>query len=238
MAGYLAANGTPPDRIRVLEPPLPDQGPIAERSSGVPTLTYTGRLVDFKGPDQLIRASSLLEFDHRVAIVGAGPAMRALRRLAADCGVAARVDFHGALAPAELDRIRRRSAAIVVPSLWPEVYGMVGAEALALGVPVVGTGIGGSAEWLALGGPLATTVDALDVAALARTLTGLVADPPSDAERRAVAIAVRRSLASKRHGERLAAIYHEAIAAASAETLPGPARAGAAVEGSVLDNTA
>jgi glycosyltransferase involved in cell wall biosynthesis len=215
MAGYLAANGTPRDRIRVLEPPLPGQGPIAERPAGVPTLTYAGRLVDFKGPDQLIRASSLLEFDHRVAIVGAGPAMRELRRLAADCGVADRVDFHGALVPGELDRVRRRSAAIVVPSLWPETYGMVGAEALALGVPVVGFGIGGSAEWLALGGSLATTVDALDVAALARTLTRLVADPPSDADRRAIATAVRRSLASKRHGERLVAVYEEAIAICS-----------------------
>jgi hypothetical protein len=76
----------------------------------------------------------------------------------------------------------------------------------------VGFGIGGSAEWLALGGSLATTVDALDVGALARTLTRLVADPPSDVERRAVATAVRRSLAAKRHGERLAAVYEEAIA--------------------------
>jgi glycosyltransferase involved in cell wall biosynthesis len=218
MASYLAANGVPPGRIRVLEPPLPDQAPVAGRPDGVPVLTFVGRLVDFKGADQLIRASALLSFDHRVAIVGIGPARERLRRLAQEYGLGDRVDFHGALSPPAVDRLRRRSSVVVVPSLWPETYGMVGSEALALGVPVVGFGVGGSAEWLALGGPIAATAAPLDVLGLARQLTRMVREPPTDAQRRAAARTVRAALASARHGERLAAVYAEAVVTASGQS--------------------
>ncbi len=37
---------------------------------------------------------------------------------------------------------------VVVPSLWPEPLGMVGLEALTYGRPVVGSRVGGIAEWL------------------------------------------------------------------------------------------
>ena len=36
----------------------------------------------------------------------------------------------------------------VVPSLWPEPFGLIGPEAFACGVPVVGSGCGGMADWL------------------------------------------------------------------------------------------
>jgi glycosyltransferase involved in cell wall biosynthesis len=221
MARFLEATGMPANRIRVLEPPLPEQAPIGKWPDGIPILTFVGRLVDFKGADQLIEASAQLDVDHRVAIVGSGPALEHLRRVAQDCGVTDRVDFYGALPPAEVDRLRRRSSAVVVPSLMPETYGMVGSEALALGVPVVGFGVGGTAECLALGGRLAATVAPLDVAALARELRKIVTQPPTDAERRAAAQAVRSALASARHGERLLRIYGEAIDTACAEGFGG-----------------
>ena len=41
-----------------------------------------------------------------------------------------------------------RASAVVFPSLWAEPFGIVGMEALARGVPVVGFDVGGVRDWL------------------------------------------------------------------------------------------
>jgi glycosyltransferase involved in cell wall biosynthesis len=61
----------------------------------------------------------------------------------------------------------RRAACVVVPSFWQEPYGLVAAEAVALGRPVVAFAIGGLPE--ACHGK-ATLVPPGDVAALSKAL--------------------------------------------------------------------
>ena len=88
-----------------------------------------------------------------------------LKTLAAQLGLSGRVRFNG-FQPDALGWMRR-AACVVVPSFWQEPYGLVAAEAVALGRPVVAFAIGGLPE--ACQGK-ATLVPPGDVMALAKAL--------------------------------------------------------------------
>jgi glycosyltransferase involved in cell wall biosynthesis len=64
--------------------------------------------------------------------------------LAGDCDIR----FTGWLSPGERAEMLHASDLLVVPSLWPEPYGLVGPEAGAAGVPTLGFDVGGIREWL------------------------------------------------------------------------------------------
>ena len=80
--------------------------------------------------------------DVRLAIVGDGPARAALEARANALGVSDRVRFTGALQPAALPDIYASSDAFVFPSAT-ETQGLVLAEALACGLPVVAVDVAG-----------------------------------------------------------------------------------------------
>ena len=115
-------------------------------------LLYTGRLDPRKGTDTLLRAMTTLPPEATVSFLGRGdPAERSrLERLAADLGVADRVHIESIAREALADAYRSHDC-LIFPSEWPEPFGLVPIEAMACGTPVVGTGVGGSAEFLADG---------------------------------------------------------------------------------------
>lgn len=128
-----------------------DRYPIAERPVDKPwegRLLYAGRLDPRKGIECVIRALPLLpEAVLEVQGTGDRAYLRTLEELAAGAGVADRLDVvadrRGGL------RERYEAADVVVfPSEWEEPFGLVPLEAMARGVPVVATGVGGSAEFL------------------------------------------------------------------------------------------
>ena len=59
-----------------------------------------------------------------------------------------RVTFTGWLDEPDVARALDRSDLLLVPSRWPEPFGMVGVEAALRGVPSVAFGVGGIPEWL------------------------------------------------------------------------------------------
>jgi glycosyltransferase involved in cell wall biosynthesis len=77
--------------------------------------------------------------------------------------------------PGLLDAMTHASL-VVVPSVWPEPFGIVGIEALALGRPVVASDVGGMGEWARedLG---VLTVPAGDAVALASAIVRAVDEP-------------------------------------------------------------
>ena len=76
-------------------------------------------------------------------IAGSGPDEQMLRaRLASHSNV----EFLGRLGRSQVTQLIQASDCIVVPSLVPESFGLVAAESLACGVPVVATKIGGLSE--------------------------------------------------------------------------------------------
>ncbi len=101
------------------------------------------RLVERKGLDHLIRAIASLERGrYELEIVGTGPDEHSLRELAATLGLDGLVKFSGSLDRATVAR-RYREADIFTLASVEEAFGNVFAEAMACGLPVVGSNIGG-----------------------------------------------------------------------------------------------
>jgi len=115
---------------------------IAGNGSGDYMLVVS-RLLPYKRVDIAIEACKLA--GKRLVIVGAGPAERALKALAAG----SRTDFYGAVPDAALPRIMSNARAIILPG--EEDYGLVPLEANASGRPVIAYGRGGALETIVSG---------------------------------------------------------------------------------------
>lgn len=104
------------------------------------------RLVPEKGVDLLLRAAAQLSGVWRVHIAGEGPALNALKQLARDLGIEGRVHFDGAISSQQMPGYLRQMDALVLSSRtlpnWKEQFGRVLVEAMACGVPVIGSDCG------------------------------------------------------------------------------------------------
>ena len=154
-------------------------------------LLFVGRLTPIKGLETLLRALAALRSDGLAAarltllVVGgtkgdSGDGAH-LRRLAQDLGVAPWVDFRGPQPQDALPDYYAAADLCLMPSRY-ESFGMVALEAMASGVPVIASRAGGLAVTVQ-DGVTGRLVPEGDVAALARAITGLLAD---DAGRRAL----------------------------------------------------
>ena len=128
-------------------------------------LLYVGQLIRGKGVQLLLKAMARMKTPRTLDVVGTGNMEAELKSLAAQLGIAERVRFSG-FQRNPLDWMRAAKC-VVVPSFWQEPYGLVAAEAVALGRPVVAFAIGGLPE--ACGGK-ATLVPPGDIDALAKAL--------------------------------------------------------------------
>jgi len=124
-------------------------GPQRPPLSDPPTAVYAGRLVPEKGVDVLIKAFAIAtsQVPHaRLLIAGHGPAEAALRRLAADLGIADQITWLGHLPRATLEQQFAQAWVQVVPSLWAEPFGNVTTEAMARGTAVIANAVGAQPE--------------------------------------------------------------------------------------------
>ncbi len=189
MAEALKAQGIELSRLVLAPPPVsldsghdlpPDPRPFTNR------LLFLGRLEAVKGAAILLEA--LPEAERRLhrslelILAGDGPQRPALERLANQYH--GRVRFPGWIDVRERSALFQNSDLLIVPSLWPEPYGLVGSEAAVWGTPAVGFPVGGICEWLQPG------------------ITGEVASPgplsPS-----ALAVAIVRALRDPAHHQSL-----------------------------------
>jgi glycogen(starch) synthase len=174
-------------------------------------LIFVGRLVSDKGADILIEALAILRQSGtkaQLTIAGDGPELAALEKQARDLGLQSSVQFVGTKDSLHLAEILNHHRILVVPSRWPEPFGIVAVEAIACGCAVVGSAGGGLAEAI---GPCGVTFPNGDTRALASILAQLLGDPTEvDALRQPA----RQHLAqfTKRH---VASRYLEALAAVS-----------------------
>ena len=97
-----------------------------------------GRLVPYKGFASLLQA--LRGLAGEAVIIGEGPLLQDLRKLALELGVSDRVTFKGRLEPGEIKTHLHAARVLAFPSTTAaEAFGLVQLEAMASGLPIVNT---------------------------------------------------------------------------------------------------
>ncbi len=157
-------------------------GPTAPRGEHRYRLLTVSRLVERKGDDDVIRA--LAEVPDAELVVAGGPhpdsldvdpEVERLRRVAARAGVLDRLTFTGRVGRDAMPALFR-FADVVVCVPWYEPFGIVPLEAMACGVPVVASAVGGLTDTV-VDGLTGTLVPPRRPDRLAAALRELLADP-------------------------------------------------------------
>ena len=176
MREELIQNGFAAERIETLpyavRMPLHGMAPIPKENR----ILYVGQLIRGKGVDLLLKALPHLCCDYELTIAGTGNAQHSLEQLSRKLGLTGKVRFAGWVGPQDIGDYYAKAKVSVVPSRWPEPFGMVGLEAMHYGRPVVGFNVGGIPDWLEHG-VTGLLVPEQDVRAFANALEQLLEDP-------------------------------------------------------------
>ncbi len=152
--------------------------PMPVARSLLPTVGFVGRLVPEKGADLLLQALARMRVRAVAQIVGSGSERARLELLATSLGVRDRVTFRGSVAPALMPQTLNMFDVLVVPSRtrrnWKEQFGRVIIEAMACGVPVIGSDSGEIPQVI---GDAGLVFPEDDAEALARALDALLEHP-------------------------------------------------------------
>lgn len=160
-------------------PPAPEAVADARRRHGGRRIVFAlGRMTYYKGYEVLVEAARGLPPDVVVVVGGGGPRLEHYRALAAQRGVADRVQFVGPLSAARVEAYFAAAELFCLAStVRAEAYGVVVLEAMARAKAVVATDIPGSGlGWLQVPGNTGLTVPPGDAPALAQALRTLLAD--------------------------------------------------------------
>jgi glycosyltransferase involved in cell wall biosynthesis len=156
---------------------LPGDAPQPRRPGDRLVIVCVARLSAIKRHEDLLRAAALLADRvpaFELLLVGGGTEEAALRELASELGVVERVTFAGAVSRDGVRDALSRSDIFCLPSLWEGMPGSV-MEAMAEGLPVVGTDVNGIAD-LVSQGRTGLLVPPCDPEALAGALAQLAGD--------------------------------------------------------------
>ncbi len=179
MKETLVAAGYPAQRVRtiyaltpsILAPAEPTVPPSEEN-----LLLFAGRVTEIKGLEVLIEALPLLKSPWRLAVAGDGYRLPAAQARAGRLGLSDRIEFIRWVPNEGMADLYRRASLVVVPSIYPDPFVLVGIEAMRRGRPVVAFGVGGIPEWLQ-DGYNGFTCRHLDRADLAAKIDLVLQDP-------------------------------------------------------------
>jgi glycosyltransferase involved in cell wall biosynthesis len=121
-----------------------------KKVNGKNNILFVGRISPEKGLDIFIDILRYLQEDFRFIIVGEGIPnyIDFLLKKIEEINLKNKVEFAGWVDNKNLNRYYEDAAFLVIPSIWPEPFGIVGIEAMAHGLPVIAFGVGGIPEWL------------------------------------------------------------------------------------------
>lgn len=114
------------------------------------TVTFMGRIRSYKGWEEFVKIVSMLPEEIRGRMIGDFDKTKRekVEEVAHELGVSDRLVLENWVDRSGIRDVFDETSVFVFPSIWPETLGIVGIEALASGVPVVGFDVGGVEEWL------------------------------------------------------------------------------------------
>jgi len=156
---------------------------------GIPLVAIVGRLHPVKGHRYFLRAAAEIlkeRTDVHFLVVGCGPERDRLEEYTRRLNIAGHVTFTGFIA--DVSELMPDLNLLIVPSLW-EGFGLTALEAMAVGVPVVATSVGGLPE-IVEHGTTGLLVPPADEAGLTRGIAWMLDHPQEAVEMAAAAKAV------------------------------------------------
>jgi glycosyltransferase involved in cell wall biosynthesis len=225
MRNEYVRHGLAPAAVRCVGLPVIDRGSRRTPSITPPTLSsreplrllYAGRMESNKGGGALIDALPLLSaaLSRPILLTFAGDGgsrgdwARSVKTIV-HSHPSIRVEFTGWIDSAALTSLFDSSDLLVMPSLWPEPFGLVGPEAGARGLPAVAFDVGGIREWLTDGvnGALAHGLPPSG-ARLADAIVQCLRDPDTHARMRRGATDLARRFSPERHLDALTRVIEE-----------------------------
>jgi glycosyltransferase involved in cell wall biosynthesis len=197
---------------------IPDRRPHNEYR-----LLFVGRMDRVKGGDYLLealpRVVGVLNRTLNMTFVGDGPARASWHAAAATLAArepALRIEFPGWLDKSGVDALLAAADLLVVPSVWPEPFGLVGLEAARHRLPVAAFAVGGIPDWLRPGvnGYLAPG-DPPTPGGLADAIIACLKDPDTHARLRDGAGQIAAEFDFEDHLNALMRVLHDAAGIAS-----------------------
>jgi glycosyltransferase involved in cell wall biosynthesis len=176
---------------------------------GQSVVLFVGRMVAHKGIENLLEAARSVAYA-KFLLVGGGPELEPLRRLAARLGVAERVTFTGQVSREDLPSYFAACDVFVLPSVSRlEAFGIVALEAMASGKPVVVSDIPGVREVIVDGkeGLLADPVNPDDLGGKIRIL--LADDKKREVMGRAGRVTVEGNFSVEHVVDRIEQVYRD-----------------------------
>ena len=119
----------------------PSKHAIKKESNEI-VFVYVGRIDSEKGVDIILEACKKLNFNYKCYIIGLGAWKEKMEKLNKKLGLTKKVKFLGKIEHKDLSKYYSSADCVLVPSKM-EPFGFVTLEALACGVPVIGSDIGG-----------------------------------------------------------------------------------------------
>jgi glycosyltransferase involved in cell wall biosynthesis len=173
----LVRSGLKKDLIEILPyfVEIPKNLPI-RKTTAKACILFVGRMEYEKGPAFLMSALSKIETSAKVVFAGKGPELGKLKKLARMLPNHD-IEFLGWVDNDRLGHYYSMADLLVVPSVWPEPFGIIGIEAMAYSIPVVAFDVGGISEWLE-DGKTGFLVERKNIAQLADRIELLLADKP------------------------------------------------------------
>jgi glycosyltransferase involved in cell wall biosynthesis len=208
------------DKVRVVSLPIDSPSFQTGRSGDdITRLLYLGRLEETKGAHVAIESAALVAARTGRAISlqmsGEGSQRESLKERAATLMMRQpnlKVAFTGWLSDAGCVASLDDAHLLLVPSCWPEPFGMVGVEAALRGVPAVAFAVGGIPEWLTDGvnGKL-VSADPPDAVRFADAIVACLADGPGFERMRERSRDLARRFSVDAHVTKLDALLREAV---------------------------
>lgn len=202
------------DRVVTMNCPVLIRG--GELSAEAPDrngLLYAGRLEPEKGVLELLKSFSLVKKSSpaaRLDIAGEGSLRDQLQSYIDDQGLGDSVRLLGLLAREQLVEWYKKTQIVVIPSVSPETFSLVGPEAMSLGIPVVASGAGGMSEWLEHGYN-GLVADPRDTRAFAKAILSLLEDDALYSRLSENAAAGWQRFELKSYVDRLESLYNEVL---------------------------